>query len=85
MMNSVPILLTVTALIFSISILRLIAKNSRMVTGALEVVDPITGDQYIPLLFFLVVVEFEDLTAQVDRFWVDDTLPPFLNSLTMLF
>lgn len=56
-----------------------------MLTGALEVVDPITGDQYIPLLFFLVVVEFEDLTAQVDRFWIDDTLPPFLNSLTMLF
>lgn len=85
MMNSVPILLTVTALIFSISILRLIAKNSWEVTCALEIVDSIAGDQYIPFLFFLVVIEFEDLTTQVDRFCVGDTLPPFLNYFTMLF
>lgn len=56
-----------------------------MSTGAFEVEDAHTGDQNVTLLLLLVVVKLEYRTAQEDRLYVQEGVPPFLNYLTMDF
>lgn len=69
MINSVPILLTVMALTFSISILRLIAELG-LDTCSLQIVYTQIGYHNISFLLFFVVVELEDGTAQKDDLYV---------------
>lgn len=53
--------------------------------GPLQVVNSMTGDEKMPVLFFLVIVKFNDRTAHENSFYIRTDLPPFTNSLTILF
>ena len=85
MTNSVPIFDTMIALILSMSILRFMALFIAIRTFFLQVVQTEVADQQTALLLLLVIVKLENRTTQVHRFYLSNKLPPFMNSLTMLF